>query len=59
MRWTIKPKPSEEKIKQLVPAARLADPCELADLATFLASKKGAYITGQSIAIDGGVIKGH
>ena len=50
---------SEEKIKQLVPAGRLADPSELADLATFLASKKGAYITGQSIAIDGGVIKGH
>ncbi len=50
---------SEEKIKQLVPTGRLADPRELADLATFLASKKGGYITGQSIAIDGGVIKGH
>jgi 3-oxoacyl-[acyl-carrier protein] reductase len=50
---------SEEKIKQMVPAGRLADPSELADLATFLASKKGAYITGQSIAVDGGVIKGH
>ena len=50
---------SEEKIKQMVPAGRLADPSELADLATYLASKKGAYITGQSIAIDGGVIKGH
>lgn len=50
---------SEEKIKQMVPAGRLAEPCELADLATFLASKKGAYITGQSIAIDGGVVKGH
>ena len=50
---------SEEKIKQLVPAQRLALPCELADLATFLASEKGAYITGQSIAIDGGVLRGH
>jgi 3-oxoacyl-[acyl-carrier protein] reductase len=50
---------SEEKVKAMVPAGRLADPSELADLATFLASKKGAYITGQSIAIDGGVIKGH
>lgn len=50
---------SEERIKQMVPAGRLADPCELADLATFLASPKGAYITGQSIAIDGGVLKGH
>ncbi len=50
---------SEEKVKEMIPAGRLADPCELADLATFLASKKGAYITGQSIAIDGGVNKGH
>lgn len=50
---------SEEKIKQMVPAGRLGDPRELADLATFLASEKGAYITGQSIAIDGGVLKGH
>jgi 3-oxoacyl-[acyl-carrier protein] reductase len=50
---------SESKIKEMVPAARLGDPCELADLATFLASEKGAYITGQSIAIDGGVLRGH
>ncbi|MFT6068922.1 MAG: 3-oxoacyl-[acyl-carrier protein] reductase [Bacteriovoracaceae bacterium] len=50
---------SEEKIKELVPAGRLGEPCELADMATFLASEKGAYITGQSIAIDGGVLKGH
>jgi len=49
---------SEDKIKQMVPAARLAEPCELADMATFLASPKAGYITGQSIAIDGGVLKG-
>lgn len=47
-----------EKVKQMVPAGRLGEPRELADLATFLASEKGAYITGQSIAIDGGVLKG-
>ncbi len=50
---------SEEKIKQLVPASRLGDPSELADMATFLASEKGSYVTGQSIAIDGGVLKSH
>ena len=50
---------SDEKVKQMVPCGRLGDPRELADLATFLASEKGAYITGQSIAIDGGVTKGH
>jgi len=50
---------TEARIKEMVPAGRLGEPGELADLATFLASKKGAYITGQSIAVDGGVIKGH
>lgn len=49
----------DEKVKQLVPAGRLGDPSELADLATFLASPKAAYITGQSIAVDGGALKGH
>lgn len=50
---------SEEKVKQMVPAGRLGDPRELADLASFLASPKAAYITGQSIALDGGVLKGY
>ncbi|MBT3583387.1 MAG: SDR family oxidoreductase [Halobacteriovoraceae bacterium] len=50
---------SDEKVKAMVPAGRLGEPCELADLATFLASEKGAYITGQSIAVDGGVLKSH
>ncbi len=49
---------SEDKIKQMVPAGRLGDPQELADMATFLASPKAGYITGQSIAIDGGVLRG-
>ncbi|MBC7740554.1 MAG: SDR family oxidoreductase [Bdellovibrionaceae bacterium] len=50
---------SEEQVKQMVPAGRLGDPRELADLATFLASPKAGYVTGQSIAVDGGVLKGH
>jgi 3-oxoacyl-[acyl-carrier protein] reductase len=50
---------SEEKVKEMIPAGRLGEPEELADLATFLASPKAGYITGQSIAIDGGVLKGH
>ncbi len=50
---------SEAKIKEMIPAGRLGEPRELADLATFLASPKGAYITGQSIAVDGGVLRSH
>ena len=50
---------SEEKIKEMVPAGRLADPRELGDVATFLASPKAGYITGQSFALDGGVLQSH
>lgn len=48
---------SDERVKQMVPAGRLGDPRELADLCTFLASPRAGYITGQSIAIDGGALK--
>ncbi len=41
-----------------VPMGRLAEPEELAALTAFLCSEKAAYITGQSIAVDGGWIKG-
>ena len=48
---------SDKKIKSMVPAGRLGEPEELADLACFLASPKGGYITSQCISIDGGVQK--
>jgi 3-oxoacyl-[acyl-carrier protein] reductase len=37
-----------------VPEGRLGDPRELAALAAFLASPAGAFVRGQSIAVDGG-----
>ncbi len=50
---------TDEKIRQMVPAGRLGDPRELADLACFLSSPRAGYINGQSIAIDGGALRGH
>lgn len=40
-----------------IPARRLGEPRELAALVAFLASDRASYITGQSIAVDGGWIR--
>ena len=41
-----------------VPAGRLAEPREFAALAAFLASERAGYVTGTSIPVDGGWIRG-
>ena len=43
-----------EILKQ-IPVQKFGDPKNIADLAIFLASKKGQYITGQTISVDGGL----
>jgi 3-oxoacyl-[acyl-carrier protein] reductase len=48
----------EETITQHIPAKRLGEPEEFAALATFLASERAGYISGQMIAVDGGWMKG-
>ena len=40
-----------------VPLGRMAEPQEFAALAAFLASERAGYITGQSMAVDGGWIR--
>ncbi len=47
-----------EEVNAGIPLNRHAKPEEVADLFAFLASSKAAYITGQSIAIDGGETSG-
>lgn len=41
-----------------IPMRRLGEPREFAALVAFLASDRASYITGQSIAVDGGWIRG-
>ena len=43
---------------ELIPMKRLGQPEEMGYLVTFLTSEQAAYITGTSIAIDGGLIRG-
>ncbi len=41
-----------------IPIARIGKPKELADLVVFLSSERASYITGVTIQVDGGIVKG-
>jgi 3-oxoacyl-[acyl-carrier protein] reductase len=57
-RQGISPPEFYARLEKDIPARRLGEPRELAALAAFLASERAGYITGQSIAVDGGWIRG-
>lgn len=48
----------EKEITGHIPLKRIGDPEELANIVTFLASDRAAYITGSMIQADGGFVKG-
>lgn len=50
--------PSFANAKMEVPMGRFGKPEEFAAAVVFLASERASYITGQSIAVDGGWLKG-
>lgn len=45
----------EKELKKMIPANRFGEAEEVADLVTFLASRKASYITGEVININGGI----
>jgi 3-oxoacyl-[acyl-carrier protein] reductase len=44
-----------DALLERIPQERFGDPADVADLAVFLASERANYITGQAIAVDGGL----
>ncbi len=45
----------EKELKKMIPANRFGEASEVADLVSFLVSKKSSYITGEIININGGI----
>lgn len=48
-----------ESWKNISPVKNFGDPNDLGDLVSFLSSTKGKFITGTSISIDGGFLRGY
>ena len=46
----------KENAKKQIPLGRFAEPEDIANAAVFLASDKAAYITGQVLLVDGGMV---
>ena len=53
----IKSNPDVAKAVKEIPLGRFGEPTEFAAAVTFLASERASYITGVSLAVDGGWIK--
>jgi 3-oxoacyl-[acyl-carrier protein] reductase len=54
----VTPAEIESRWASQVPLGRIGQPEEFANLVVFLASDCASYITGASISVDGGIVKG-
>ena len=54
----VTPQEIETRWARQIPLGRIGQPEEFADLVVYLASERASYITGASIAVDGGIVKG-
>jgi 3-oxoacyl-[acyl-carrier protein] reductase len=52
------PEAVAEASRATIPMARYGDPGEFADAVAFLASARASYITGTTLRVDGGMIRG-
>ena len=55
----IEKNPKVNEVIETIPMKRFGTTAEFAAAAAFLVSERASYITGQSLAVDGGWIKGH
>lgn len=46
----------KEQIRAQIPAGRIGEPEEIADAVAFLSGEGASYLTGQTIAVDGGMV---
>jgi 3-oxoacyl-[acyl-carrier protein] reductase len=54
----VDPKQIQERWASQVPLRRIGQPEEFANMVVFLASARASYVTGVSVAVDGGFVKG-
>lgn len=54
----ITPEGVQERWAKQTPLGRVGQPNEFADMVVFLASERASYVTGVSVAVDGGIVKG-
>jgi len=45
-------------VAKSVPAGRMGRPEELADVVVFLGSERASYVSGTTVTVDGGLVKG-
>ena len=48
---------AKRALVERIPARRLAEPSEIAAAVTYLASQQAGYVTGQTLVVDGGLVK--